>query len=200
MSKNKLDNLASFLYEVGTLRKIPRSHMQTLYGTDLSDNIASHSFRVAVIGWFLANEEKADPYKVVTMCLLHDIGEARSGDQNWVHKRYVKVFEDEITSDQMKNLNSGAETIKIINEYKERQSKEAIIAKDADILDQILLVNEYTWQGNLEARGWKEENKGKKENTHLKLIKTKTGKKLAEQINSQKPGDWWKNIWTEKRR
>lgn len=26
------------------------------------------------------------------MCLAHDIAEVRSNDQNWVHKKYVKVF------------------------------------------------------------------------------------------------------------
>jgi putative hydrolases of HD superfamily len=198
--QSKDEKLASFLYETGTLRKIPRGHMQSLLTSDLSDNIASHSFRVAVIGWFLAEEEKADPYKVLAMCLFHDIGEARSGDQNWIHKKYVKVFEDEITSDQFGSLPHGNKLSGLASEYKQRKSKEAILAKDADILDQVLLINEYIWQGNLEALSWKNENKGKSKNTHLKLLKSKTAKKLARLINSQNPGDWWKNVWTEKRR
>jgi putative hydrolase of HD superfamily len=182
------------------MRKIVRAHRPVLLTDDLSDNISSHSYRVTWIGWFLAKEEKADPYKVLLMCLSHDISEARSNDQNWIHKKYVKVFEDEITKDQIKDLPAESELNLITKEYKERESKEAIVAKDADLLDQILLLKEYIWQGNKEAESWLYKNKGKKQNTHLVMLKTKTAKKLAKEIIKQNPGDWWKDIWTEKRR
>lgn len=42
--------LVNFFYEVGTLRKLPRMHRQNLLIDDTTDTIASHSFRVAVIG------------------------------------------------------------------------------------------------------------------------------------------------------
>src|SRR3989304_1489360 len=73
--KEPFPSLASFFFELGTLRKILRSHRQTLLTDDLSDNIASHSFRVTLIGWFLAKLEQADPYKVLLMCLFHDFSE-----------------------------------------------------------------------------------------------------------------------------
>lgn len=197
MSKkiDKTKNLANFAYELGTLRKIIRSHRQVLITDDTSDNIASHSFRVAVIGWFLAKEEKADPYKVLLMCLFHDMGEARSNDLNWVHKKYVKVFEDEITRDQLKNLPFDKELLQTSKEYSERKSKESKIAKDADLLDQILLIEEYSYQGNEEARLWKKGKGG-----HAKKLTSKSAKKLARAIKSKKPSEWWANIWTPKRR
>lgn len=198
--KSNLKRLAGFLFEVGTLRKIPRAHMQSLLTHDLSDNIASHSFRVSTIGWFLAQEEKADPYKTVSMCLFHDIGEARSGDQNWIHKKYVKVFEDEIINDQLRDLSQQSRLIELTEEYDERKTKEAKLAKDADLLDQILLIKEYIWQSNKEAYGWLKRGKGNSPNRHIKMLKSTTAKKLAQQIINQEPGDWWKNIWTEKRR
>ena len=102
--KSQLKKAASFLYEVGTMRKIARAHRQTLLTDDLSDNIASHSYRVTWIGWILAKEEKANVEKAIKMCLAHDISEARSGDQSWVHKRYIKVFEKEIAADQVNDL------------------------------------------------------------------------------------------------
>ena len=94
--ENKNKKIVDFLFEMGTMRKLPRMHRQTLLTDDISDTIAAHSYRVALIGWFLAKMEKADPYKVVMMCLSHDMAEVRSGDHNYVHKRYVKIFEDEI--------------------------------------------------------------------------------------------------------
>lgn len=199
--KNKqIKKAAEFLYEIGTLRKVVRAHRQSLLTDDLSDNIASHSFRVAWIGWLLAKEERADSNKVMLMCLAHDITEARSGDQNWVHKRYVKVFNEELVKDQIKDLPGEKELVNILDEYEERKTKEAKIAKDADLIDQILLIKEYIWQGNKEAELWLKKGKGSSPNTHLKMLKTLSAKKIARRIINQKPGDWWKDIWTEKRR
>lgn len=195
MIKNKDRNLANFAYELGTLRKIIRAHRQVLITDDTSDNIASHTFRVSILGWFLAKQEKVDPYKVMLMCLLHDVSEARSNDLNWVHKKYVKVFEEEITKDQFRDLPFEDDLLKITGEYNLRQSKESRIAKDADLLDQILLIEEYSYQGNKEALTWK---KGKGE--HVKKIFSASAKRLARQIKKQKPSEWWANVWTSKRR
>jgi len=192
-SSNKI--LANFFFEVGTLRKLARSHRQTLLTDDLSDNISSHSYRVTTIGWFLAHLEKADPYKVVTMCLFHDTGETRSGDQNWVHKKFVKVFEDEIHDGQLKDLPFSDELSSVSLEYQERKSKEALIAKDADLLDQILLLKEYAWVGNKEAAMWLKSKGG-----HYSLLKTKSARQIAEKILSSNPSDWWNDLWTSKRR
>jgi putative hydrolases of HD superfamily len=101
MSTDKFKKHTDFFYEVGTMRKLSRMHRQTLLTDDLSDNIASHTFRTTLIGWVLAKEEGFDPYKVVMMCLLHDVGETRSNDHNWIHKRYVKVYEKEINDEQL---------------------------------------------------------------------------------------------------
>lgn len=195
-TKNKIDKRAvsRFLYEVGTLRKVARAHRQTLLEDDLSDSIASHSYRVAFIGWFLAHMEKADPYKVTMMCLLHDIAEARSGDHNWVHKKYVKIFEDEIIKDQLESLPDDGELYALATEYGKRESCEAKIAKDADLVDQILLLKEYAHQGNKEAAKWligKKDGQG---------TCTKSARDLAKEICNQEPGEWWEDIWTDKNR
>ncbi len=191
--------IAHFLYEIGTMRKLIRMHRQVLLTDDLSDSIASHSFRVAIISWFLAKEEGANLYKTIMMALLHDMAEARSNDHNWVHKKYVKIFEDEIIKDQLGTL-PYSDLENLVNEYNERKSLEAILAKEADTLDQILLLKEYAWQGNKEAEVWltgKGKNKG---NEQLKKLKTKIGKKLGQAIYNTVPSDWWNNLWTSKNR
>lgn len=199
MKKQNASRIAAFLYEVGTLRKISRSHKQTLIIADDADNIASHSFRVAHIGWFLAQSEKVDPYKVLLMCLYHDVPETRSGDQNWVHKKYVKVFEQEIIHDQLTDLPHTDELLTTIKEYTDRKSKESLVAKDADLIDQILLLKEYVMAGNMEAQRWlgRKEYKGK---NHIARLSTPTAKKLAQEIISQEPSDWWQTIWTSENR
>ncbi len=46
------------------------------------------------MAWFLAKMEKADPYKTAMPALLHDTKEIKSNDHNYVHKKYVKIFEE----------------------------------------------------------------------------------------------------------
>ncbi len=197
MEKNQIKKIVSFFYEIGTLRKIPRSHQQGLLLQDLSDNIASHSFRTAFIGYFLAKELKADSSKVLKMCLFHDIEESRCGDQNWVNKRYVKVFEKEIREDQLKDILNSQELQELLKEYQKRETLEAKIAKDADLLDQSFILKEYEVQGNKEARDWLKIN-GTSE--HEKLMSTDLAKKIAKEAKKQKPSFWWSCLWTSKRR
>ncbi|OGZ31739.1 MAG: hypothetical protein A3H02_01590 [Candidatus Niyogibacteria bacterium RIFCSPLOWO2_12_FULL_41_13] len=191
--------LASFLFEVGTMRKLLRMHRQTLLTDDMSDNIASHSFRVAIIGWILAKKEMVNPYKTAIMCLLHDLGEIRSNDHNWVHKRYTKVFDKHIIKEQLGSLPFD-DFHKLAKEYDERKSKEAIITKDADYLDQLLLLKEYDWQGNKEARVWLHGKGGEKTNAQLKKLKLRSSKELGQAIYKEIPSGWWNNLWTNKNR
>ena len=89
----ELTAIADFLFEVGMLKRTPRSGFQFL-GTG-AETVAEHSLRVAVIGYVLAKMSgKFAPEKIVLMCLFHDLVEARTGDLNYVNKRYVKADED----------------------------------------------------------------------------------------------------------
>ncbi len=198
MDKNNLQKIVSFFYEIGSLRKIARAHQQALMSQDLSDNIASHSFRTALIGYFLAEELKADSGKVMKMCLIHDIEETRCGDQNWIHKKYVKVFEEEIRKEQLLNIPNSKELQKISEEYQERKTLEAKIAKDADMLDQNLLLREYQLQGNKEAEKWLK-TKGVSDERE-KLISTDLARQMSKEIKTQNPSLWWSSLWTPKRR
>lgn len=188
-----MSNLVNFLFEVGTLKKISRSHRQLFLSDDMSDNISSHSHRVSIIGYFLAKGEGVDVGKVLTMCLFHDVSESRSGDQNWVHKRYVKVFEDEILQDQLSGLEKDNSLYNIMTEYTARESLESKVAKDADKLDQYFLVKEYIMKGNIEALNWIKDNGGDK-------LHCDTAKKLFKELYSSNPNKWWKNLWIEARR
>jgi putative hydrolase of HD superfamily len=202
-SKLKVDKpdttrIAQFLFEVGTMRKIMRVHSQALLTNDMSDNIATHSFRVAVIGFFLARMEGADWQKVMVMCLLHDMGEVRTNDHNWIHKRYVSEDGKQVLEEQLGSL-PFSELAELAREYEERKTKEAIVAKDADVLDQVLLLREYAWQGNKEAEIWLG---GKREQTaynYLKYAVTESAKILGRALYDEEPSSWWKNIYTNKR-
>lgn len=192
---NANDRLADFLFEVGTMRRLQRMHRQTLLVEDSSDTIASHSYRVTIIGWHLAKLAGADPYKTVMMCLLHDLGEIRSNDHNWVHKRYVKVFDEEIAKDQLGTL-PFSELFDIATEYEARESLESKLAKDADIIDQILLLREYEWQGSKEARIWLDGKRADSNARPLDRLTTPEAKELGKILYQKNPSDWWTELWT----
>jgi len=196
MEREKIKKLTHFLYEMGTLKNIRRSH-QSAFAKDDADNIASHSFHAAVIGYFLAKELKADCNKVVKMCLFHDMEETRAGDQNWINKKYVKVFEEEIRDDQVKELPHGGEIAELMKEYDERQTMEAKIAKDADLLNQIFLLRDYEHRGFREAGRWLHHGE---ESEYEKIMSTDLAKEIAREAKEQSPHDWWQNFWTNNRR
>ena len=52
------EKIVNFLFEIASLRRLTRSHRQVIQG--VTDNIADHSFRVAIIGMILAKLEGCD--------------------------------------------------------------------------------------------------------------------------------------------
>lgn len=191
MEQNQIQKLVSFFFEIGTLRKIPRSHQQILLCQDLSDNVASHSFRVALIGYFLAKNLNADANKVMKMCFLHDLEEARTGDQNWIYRKYIKSFENEVRKEQLEGIDIAEELKNLSKEFDERKSPESKIAKDADILAQILSLREYEWQGSKEAKKWLSRD----EDINYNKLSTDLAKKIAIEIRTQEPGIWWRKSY-----
>src|SRR3990167_7014017 len=76
-----------FLFEIGSLRNVPRAWQQVLAGK--VQNISEHIFRTTIIAWLIAIAEKADVQKVLKICLIHDIAESRTGDIAFMHRDYV---------------------------------------------------------------------------------------------------------------
>ncbi len=82
-------NVVNFFFELGMLKKTPRSGFQFL-GSG-GESVADHSFRMTLIGYSLAKMSPGvDLFKVVCLCLFHDAPEARTGDMNYVNKQYVR--------------------------------------------------------------------------------------------------------------
>jgi putative hydrolase of HD superfamily len=172
----------NFLFEIGMLKRIPRSGYQFL-GTG-GESVAEHSFRVAVIAYVLAKSEpKADTQKVVLMSLFHDFHEARTGDHNYVNKKYVAVNEDGAINDLAKGLPFGQEIVSLINEFNSRETIEAKLSRDADQIDFILELKRQKDLGNQSAAEWLRYS--------VKRLVTDFAKKLADEITSTDSSDWW---------
>ncbi|HDH86708.1 MAG: HD domain-containing protein [Deltaproteobacteria bacterium] len=177
-----MKNIVNFLFEIGILKKTPRSGFQFL-GTG-NESVAEHSFRAAVIAYLLAkNEPKADMQKVVLMSLFHDFHEARTGDHNYVNKRYVTVNEDKAVNDLARKLPFGKDIVSLIDEFNSRETLEAQLSQDADQLDFILELKRQQDLGNISAAEWLKYS--------AKRLITDFAKSLADEIVTTDSSDWW---------
>lgn len=177
-----MKNITNFLFEVGMLKKTPRTGYQFL-GSG-KESVAEHSFRTAIIGYILSiEEEAADSDKTVLMCLFHDLHEARTGDHNYVNKQYVTVDEESAVNDLAEGLPFGDKIVDVTNEFNASESIEAKISKDADQLDLILELKEQKDLGNRYAEEWL--------HYAVQRIQTDSGKKMAEEILTTDSTEWW---------
>ena len=188
-----MKSIVNFLFEVGMLKKTPRSGYFFLGSGE--ESVAEHIMRMTYIGFVMAKlDPKLDECKLIKMCLLHDLAEARTGDHNYVHKKYVDVNEKKAIRDLAGNLPFGPEILALCEEFNELKTRESKLANDADQIEHILQLKECMDLGSPHARDWIKNAK--------KRIKTDIGQKLVDLIietNSidwwfqDKDGDWWVN-------
>jgi putative hydrolases of HD superfamily len=174
--------IVNFFFELGMLKRTPRSGFQFLRSGQ--ESVAEHSYRVTLIGFTLARlTPSADPFRVVSLCLFHDVPEARTGDLNYVNKQYVDVHEQQAIDDLARTLPFGEDFKALLAEYGAQETVEASLAHDADQLDLILELKEQNDLGNVYANQW----------IHFarKRLKTDIGKELAAQILATDSTDWW---------
>jgi putative hydrolase of HD superfamily len=177
-----MENIANFLFEVGMLNKTPRTGYQFL-GSG-KESVSEHILRTLYVGYTLCKmDETLDEQHVLKMCLFHDLPEARTGDMNYVNKKYVEVNEEKAVQELTEGISFGVEIKKIIDEFNRRETKEAQTVMDADQLALILQLKEYGDLGNRYADEWI--------GYALKRLMTKNAKKLADQIIKTDFSNWW---------
>lgn len=164
------------------LKRSPRTGYQFL-GSG-GESVADHSFRTAVIGYVLASmDPHVDRDRVILMCLFHDFPETRTGDHNYVNKKYVVVDEAKAVQDQMDGLPFGGEVSELIAEFNRQQTDEARMARDADQLDLVLELKEQLDLGNSQAAEWIAFAR--------KRLMSEAAKRLAETVMTTPRDAWW---------
>ena len=74
-----MNELINFLIEIGKLKKIKRKGW-IIRKVKNPETIADHSFRIAILAWFLGKEKRFDTKKILKMALIHDLCEVYAGD------------------------------------------------------------------------------------------------------------------------
>jgi putative hydrolases of HD superfamily len=171
-----------FLYEMGTLRFVPRAWRQFL-NKDFA-NTSEHIFRVVWTSIIIAKEENADINKVIKMALIHDAVESRNSDVHYLSRMYTKRDDDKAIKDILKDVSIEDEFLELFNEYEKRESIEAKIVKDADNLDVDIELQEQA------AKGVKVKDFDVMRKRVHDMLFTDTAKKMWEEIQESNPHDW----------
>ncbi len=174
--------LVDFLYEAGFLKRLARTGYPFLGSGD--ESVADHTCRTLFVAYVLGQlAGDVDMGKLLKMCLFHDFPEARMGDLNYVQKQYVEPNEEKILSELSDRLPFGEEVACLVREFNERETREAILANDADQLDLLFHVKEQADSGNRQTGPWLE--------YAYQRLSTETARKLARLAMETDSTDWW---------
>jgi putative hydrolase of HD superfamily len=189
MKEEEARSIVEFIFEAGTLKRVPRSGWSVL-GITSPESVADHSFRCAVIGYLLAHMEGVSVGRTVLMTLFGDIHEARITDLHKMAQRYIEAgpAEDASHHEQIDPLPEvvRGEMSGLREEYRAQQSPESIVARDSDILECLIQAKEYLAHGHGGASLFME-----KAPDHLR---TAGAKKLWELAREMDVNGWWSRI------
>ncbi|MBN1586672.1 MAG: HD domain-containing protein [Candidatus Omnitrophica bacterium] len=183
------DSLLNFFAEAGALKNVRRSGWWLL-GIKDGESVAEHSFRTALIGFVLAKLEGVELLPTVMMCLTNDLHESRINDLHKVGHRYIdfKSAERAAAKEQREllpeDLASDFETWE--KNLQEQNSPEAVVARDADLLECMLQGKEYVDRGYKKADEWMLRP--------YALLKTESAKKLGRALRDWDSQTWWQHL------
>ncbi len=174
--------VANLLFEARMLKDIPRSGFHFLGSGD--ESVADHSFIATFIGYvFSQMVAEADGLKLLQMCLIHDLTEARTGDLNYVQKKYLSVDEAQAIADLTEDLPFDKGLADLIEEFNAAETLEAQLAHDADQLALIVELKALHDAGNRGPKAWL---------PHVMArLRTDVGRKLAKQVLDTSSDEWW---------
>ncbi|HAM88574.1 MAG: Metal dependent phosphohydrolase [Candidatus Falkowbacteria bacterium GW2011_GWC2_38_22] len=185
-----IKKIVNFIFELSQLKRQVHAGWLKI-GIKQPVSVAEHVFRAAQIGYILAEMEgDTDPEKVVTILIIHDNAETRIGDQDKVAARYysnkeaeIKAFTEqtELLSDKIQKKWKA-----YFNEYENRTTKEGIIAKDADWLEQAFQAKEYVDCGYKAAQNWID--------NVAKAVETESAKKIIAEMQKTEFTEWFDGL------
>ncbi|MEN8150510.1 MAG: HD domain-containing protein [Planctomycetota bacterium] len=137
-----------FLMEANALDQVPRAGF-VMSGVAHPENVAAHTAGMAVACLLIADrtEEAVDRGRLLTMALLHDIGESRTGDVPLVAKTDAdRCAEAAAVADMLDGM--PAEYAAVLAEYEALETVEARIVKAADKLQMMAKILAYEADGD----------------------------------------------------
>ncbi len=180
-----MEKIADLLFEARMLKKITRSGYSFLGAGD--ESVAEHSFITAFIAYVMTKMiSNIDALKLISMCLVHDLPEARIGDLNTVQKKYITADENKALMDTVQGLHFGESLSNLISEFNEGKTMEAQLAHDADQLAFIIDLKALKDTGITSPGEWLP--------SVINRLNTEIGKKIAASIQKTGRDGWWRKV------
>jgi putative hydrolases of HD superfamily len=189
LTKQQAIAALNFFAEAGLLKHVKRSGWWVA-GIKDPESVAEHSFRTAVMGFYLAYLEGVDPFRVMGMTLFNDIHEARINDLHKMGHYYInfKDAEQKVFRDQIKGLSPilKNQLASLRQEYDRQNTRSSLLARDADILECLIQAKEYLDQGHPIARIFL--------TRAPQYLKTRTAKAIWHQLRKWDSQAWWQRV------
>ncbi len=190
---NDQKQLTNLIYEAANVKRMLRTGWQRL--GDNEEGVGEHSFMTAVIAYLLARQinaagdtsRQASMEKIFIMSIFHDFHEGRTGEMDKMAKRYMTRHEDIANEDIFKGVDD--ELLVLLNEYEAKQSLEALIVYEANIIAFGVECRILMEKGNTHAKEWMDANS--------KRVRLPESVTLMTSLAATDSQDWWKSIREE---
>lgn len=181
-----MNRIAEFLLEACFLKQIPRSGYQFLRAG--GESVAEHVYCTAIIAFVMSHlKPETDGRRLLSMCLVHDLAEARTGDLNHVQQKYLKRDESRALEDALEGLSFGDATVALIDEFNAAETPEAQLARDADQIALIVDLKSLDEAGYETPQSWLPEI--------VKRLRTEIGRQIAQAVLDSQGDSWWRKIF-----
>lgn len=135
-----------FISFLGKVEKLKSNTRHSITSDSVPETVAAHSWRMAMMALLLKEQLKdVDMQKVLHMCIIHDIGEAVTGDipsfdktqeNEEVEKKAIRKLLEELPEDLCKEFTA------LFDEMDALETKEAKVYKALDRMEAVLQHNE----------------------------------------------------------
>jgi putative hydrolases of HD superfamily len=191
MDNKKLTDIKNLIFEAAVVKRVKRTGWMIM--GDHEEGVGEHTFMTCVIAYLLAKEIQSDASEargkismetVLIMSVFHDFHEARTGDLDKIAKLYMTRDQDRANADIFNNTDN--ELLDTLTTYEKKETMEAKIAYEANVLAFLVELKVLMERGNTHAAEWFEGN--------AKRLRLDEAIALANEIRVSDSHDWWKSI------
>ena len=184
--------LTNLVFEAAVVKRMQRTGWQIL--GDNEEGVGEHTFMTCVIAYFLAKQlnpskdsgqvQQINMEKVLVMAVFHDFHEARTGDLDKIASFYMTRDQDKANRDIFKGVDD--ELLASLEEYEKKESLEARIAYEANVIAFLVELKLLVEKGNTHAKEWLDGN--------LDRLRLPEAIALAKDLAQTDSHDWWKHL------
>lgn len=139
------EDVANLMLRIQALKELKRQGW-VARGVPQPESVADHSYGVAIMALIFARRRHLDLGRVLTMALLHDLGESIIGDvipADNMAPADKAAAEEQAMRDILGNLDPSGELIDQWLDFQHRRSPEGELINDLDRLEMAFQANHY---------------------------------------------------------